>query len=217
MLQLPFILSVLGTVLWVFVVINTVNFMDGANGLMPGCMVIAFGGLGLVAFRLQAPQTFWLCAASASAWLGFLPWNFRRKALIFAGDIGSLLAGFVFASAVVLLAYESWSLASVYLGALIIAPFLVDVLLTLLWRVLRRKKLLVPHRDHLYQRAIASGVSHLRISLIYYAGIAVCAGMALLLLYASDATVSAVFLAAIMTLVGLYYIGGHICRQDAPS
>ena len=213
-LELPLFLSVLGTLLWVFVVINAVNFMDGANGLMAGSMVFAFAALGLIAYRLEAPQTFWLCTAAASAWLGVLPWNLRRKALIFSGDIGALLAGFIFASAVVLLAYESWTPASVYLGALIILPFLTDVLLTLLRRALKRENLLTPHREHLYQRAIASGVSHLRISLIYYAAVIVCAVLALALTNTSGVAVSAGFLAAIITSIGLYYIGGYIWRAN---
>ena len=134
--------------------------------------------------------------------------------MIFAGDIGALLAGFIFASAVVLLAYESWTPTSVYLGALIILPFLTDVLLTLLRRTLKQENLLQPHREHLYQRAITSGVSHVRISLIYYAAVILCALLALALSYTSGALVSVGFLAAIITSIGLYYIGGHIWRED---
>jgi len=172
---IPVFIAVLGTILWIFVSLNSVNFMDGANGLMPGCMSIAFAGLAALALKLQAPQTFWLCLVAMSSLLGFLPLNFRRSALIFAGDTGALLCGFTFGAAVLLIIHETSSASVVCLGALILLPFFADVLLTLLSRLRRRENLLLPHREHLYQRAILSGLSHRGISLLYYTAFAACA------------------------------------------
>jgi len=207
--QLPIWFAVIGTLLWIFVVTNSVNFMDGANGFMPGCLAVAFAALTVLAMKEQAPQTFWLSAICAAALTGFLPWNARQKALIFAGDIGSLLTGFIFAAATLLFVQETGITAAVYLGPLLLLPFLADVLLTLLWRLKRGQNLLHPHRDHLYQRAIKNGVSHRRISLIYYTAFGLCGGLAYVVSGRSDAVVFWVFAAAIALSV-LVYVAGHI-------
>ncbi|MEP6342390.1 MAG: hypothetical protein ABJ275_03670 [Maricaulaceae bacterium] len=211
-LQLSFWLGVLGTLLWVFVVVNGVNFMDGANGLMVGSMVIAFIGLSLMGYILGAPQTFWLGLICASAWAGFLPMNLQRKALIFSGDVGALSAGFLFAGGVLLLAYEVEFAASICLGALLILPFLTDVLLTLLWRLTRRQNLLMPHRDHLYQRAIRCGVSHVKISLIYYSAFLLCTVIALFITSQDHEVISNVLFMMIIISILTYIVGHKVWR-----
>lgn len=208
-LSLPLWFGILGTLLWIFVVTNSVNFMDGANGFMPGCLLIAFAGLAALATKLQAPQSFWLAAICAAAWAGFLPWNARRKALVFAGDVGALLAGFLFAAAILLMLREADMAGAVYLGPLLLLPFLADVLLTLLWRLKRRQNLLRPHRDHLYQRAIRHGMSHRRISMIYYAAFLLCATAAYLAAGRSGAFIFWVF-AAMTAMSILAYMIGHL-------
>ena len=208
LLQLPFWAGGLGTLLWVFVVVNGVNFMDGVNGLMAGSMVIAFLGLCLTAHILAAEQTFWLGLILASAWAGFLQLNLRRNALLFSGDVGALFAGFLFAGGVLLLAHEVDRPTSICLGALLILPFLTDVLLTLLWRLIRKQNLLEPHRDHLYQRAIRNGVSHVKISLIYYALFSLCTVIAILIANQDQAVVSAVLLIMIIVSI-MAYMAGH--------
>ena len=212
MLHLPYVVGGLGTLLWVFVVVNGVNFMDGVNGIMGGCMAIAFLGLSTVGHILGAPQTFWLGLVSAAAWAGFLPLNLRRKALIFSGDIGALTAGFLFAAGVLLLTNEAEISASIYLGAMMVLPFLTDVLLTLLRRLIRRRNLLSPHRDHLYQQAVRNGVPHIKISLIYYGAFAICSGVALFMAQHDQAAISAAFLGMIILSIVTYVIGLRVWR-----
>jgi len=208
-LNLPLWFGIFGTLLWVFVVVNSVNFMDGANGFMPGCLSIAFAALAALAAKAQAPQSFWLAVICASAWAGFMPWNARQKALIFAGDIGALLAGFVFAALALLFVHESQMAGAVYFGPLLVLPFLADVLLTLLWRLKRKQNLFHPHRDHLYQRAIKQGMSHRRISVIYYAAFLLCGFAAYLAVGQSAAFVFWVFVVMITASI-LLYLTGHL-------
>jgi len=211
-LNLPLWFGVFGTLLWVFVVVNSVNFMDGANGFMPGCLSIAFAAVAALSAKVQAPQSFWLAVICASAWAGFLPWNFRRKALIFAGDVGALLAGFIFAALALLFIYESEIAGAVYFGPLLLLPFLADVLLTLLWRFKRKQNLLRPHRDHLYQRAIRCGVSHRRICVIYYATFLLCGFAAYLAIGQSASFVFWVFISMTAGSIFLYLIGHLVWR-----
>ena len=166
-LALPFIIAFLGSVLWVFVVVNAVNFMDGANGFMGAVMAIASLGLFGVSLMSGALGAMVLALINFAVLLGFLPYNSRRKALIFSGDVGALCIGFVFAIAVLMLVAEAGNSSMLYAGPLLILPFLTDVFLTLIRRARRGQNLLSAHNMHLYQRLIRHGWSHVKVTWLY--------------------------------------------------
>lgn len=169
-LTIPSWLGFVGAMLWIFVVTNGVNFMDGSNGLMAGFMAIAFIALCLIAVLVGASATALLSFIMAAALIGFLPYNSGNSAKIFSGDVGSLLVGFMFASASLLLVSEAPSFGLLYVGPLLFLPFLTDILLTMFLRASRRENLFAPHSSHLYQRLIRRGKSHMSISLLYGMG-----------------------------------------------
>ena len=71
-LRLPFIVGLFGTALWVFVLVNCVNFMDGANGLAMGSVAIALLGLAAIAMDLGSASGAAICLCCAGALAGFL-------------------------------------------------------------------------------------------------------------------------------------------------
>ena len=164
---IPYWLGFVGAVLWVFVVTNGVNFMDGANGLMAGAMAISFISLCMVSVLVGASGAALISFVMAAALIGFLLYNFGNRARIFSGDVGSLLVGFLFASTSLLLVFEAPVFGLLYVGPLLLLPFLVDILLTMFLRASRRENLFAPHSAHLYQRLIRSGQSHVTISVLY--------------------------------------------------
>ena len=109
--------------------------------------------------------------------LGFLPYNFRQKAQIFCGDVGSLLAGFLFAIASLMLVKEVSSMPLLYVGPILLLPFLADIFMTLVSRLKRKENLLKAHSSHLYQRLIRSGWSHGKVSLVYAGAGLICANI----------------------------------------
>lgn len=152
--------GVAGAGLWIVTASNAVNFMDGANGLAPGAMAIAFAALAVAALAHGAPGVGVAAACAAAACAGLLPFNL--KGVLFQGDVGALFAAFFFA-ALCLVAAGPMARGPVglYFGPTALAPFLADVLLTLLDRARRRRPLLQAHSDHLYQRWLrATGRSH---------------------------------------------------------
>jgi UDP-GlcNAc:undecaprenyl-phosphate GlcNAc-1-phosphate transferase len=148
------ILGVIGTALWIIVMINAYNFMDGSDGLAVGVQSIGLFTLALV--NPDRPVLAFALLAASIANLVFLPYNHPGKR-IFQGDSGVLFSSFLIAGSSVLLATGPSPRATLYLGAFVAAPFLVDVLLTLLRRALERKRLFEPHREHLYQRWATAG------------------------------------------------------------
>jgi len=157
----PSVDLVLCAVLWVWF-INLFNFMDGIDGLA-GVEALAIGtGLFVISRKLglgDLPMTLGLTVAAAA--LGFLRWNWH-PAKIFLGDVGSVPLGFLIGWLLLNLAANgAWAPA-------IILPlyFLADATLTLIHRMIRGERIWEAHRQHFYQRAVASGLRHDQVSWI---------------------------------------------------
>jgi len=170
-LQLPFVLALLGTALWVFTFINVVNFMDGANGMAMGSVAVGLLALAVIALQGGSIGGGASALCCASALIGFLVWNFPRGRL-FAGDSGALFAGAI--SAFACLTVIARIGMSPLVAPILFFPLLADSLLTLLFRARRGRSLLVAHNEHIYQLAVISGWSHARIALTYWLAMAVC-------------------------------------------
>jgi UDP-N-acetylmuramyl pentapeptide phosphotransferase/UDP-N-acetylglucosamine-1-phosphate transferase len=145
---------------------NTWNFMDGINGIAAGAAsAVALAGLGAAALGLAAPGL--LAGVLLAACLGFLPFNAPR-ARVFMGDCGSHALGIALTA--LLLQSRTPAEAGLLLAA--VAPFLVDVLGTLVQRARDREPLGTAHRRHLYQRLVRSGYSHASVAAAYAAWMA---------------------------------------------
>ncbi len=178
-INLPIWFSWLGSFLWVFVVVNIVNFLDGSNGLMIVVMSIASAVLASIAFAFGASDAGIVLLILVAGILGLAPFNLRPSAKIFAGDVGSLTIGFTYAVAVLWMCSAARDFRPVYLGPVLILPFLADSLFTMARRARRGENLMTAHRSHLYQRMIAFGYSHMRVALIYGAMTFAIAGISL--------------------------------------
>lgn len=179
-IDIPIWVGFAGAVLWLFVVTNIVNFMDGANGMIGLSLSVAFFalfGIGLVA---KSPAAMLLSAVFLMTVLGFLPYNLRRKAQIFGGDVGALTLGFGFAVCVLFLIDGTPDKNFHLVGPVLILPFLVDAILTIVNRIRKRENILRAHNQHLYQRLIRSGRGHLTVSFFYAVLALICANLVVL-------------------------------------
>lgn len=181
--------------------VNLFNFMDGMDGLA-GSMALA-GSLALAALGwLGGDLAFFVQSLAVAAVVaGFLPHNLP-PARIFMGDAGSAGLG-------ILLGGLSWMGVSKGLfpwqaPILIFLPFLVDATLTLLIRMLRRKRIWEAHREHAYQALVLKGWNTRRALSVELGIISPCAVMGVLtFLYPGLGT--AMLLAALGILVILYF------------
>ncbi|MEL7039930.1 MAG: hypothetical protein AAGL90_00300 [Pseudomonadota bacterium] len=176
---------VLGSAAWLLVFTNATNFMDGANGLAIGSVAIMLIGLAATGWILGDWD-------SATAWfplfgaiIAFLVHNLRGT--LYAGDAGALGLGGLFASFALISGLNVWTVATLAL------PFLVDVLLTLVWRAKHGRNWLQAHLDHAYQRLIASGWSHGETAFLYWGLSATAATLALIAALAGGAAPFIVF------------------------
>lgn len=151
------LLAVLGIV-WAT---NLYNFMDGIDGIAGGqamCAGVIGGALLLLSGSAGLAAVAFLVAAASA---GFLVWNWA-PAKIFMGDVGSGFLGFSFGTLAV--ASENDGGVPLLVWVLLLGVFVVDATVTLLRRTLAGEVPYAAHRDHAYQRAVRSGMSHARVS-----------------------------------------------------
>src|SRR3989344_1513543 len=88
----------LATVLWVLMVTNTVNYLDGVDGLAAGVGFLAAFFIAVLSAlpEVAQPATALLSAVLAGAIFGFLPFNVP-PARVFLGDTGSQFIGYMLA------------------------------------------------------------------------------------------------------------------------
>ena len=181
---LPLVL-IIGSAAWLLVFINAVNFIDGSNGLAVGSLAIMLIGLAICGTLIGDWQfsVFWFALFGALA--GFMLHNLRGA--LFVGDAGALGLGALFAGLGLVSGLDIWTIATLAL------PFLIDVLMTLIWRAKHGRNWLEPHLDHAYQRLIASGWSHLDVAILYWGFSAVSAAAAYIAAKGGGAAPFAVF------------------------
>lgn len=144
-------------------IVNAINFMDGINGITGVYGIVFLGSilavnvyLGIFDKNLIRYEILALCV--------FLLFNFRKKALMFAGDIGSIALAYL-----MIYFLLDWYLVS---GSWTVVLFLLvygaDVVLTMAERFKRGEKLSDPHRFHLYQVLANQGkIPHVNIAIAY--------------------------------------------------
>ncbi len=93
-------LNVLFTMFWIIGITNSMNFIDGMDGLAVGIGAITAMFMGMVAFQTGQPFMGWIAVAMTGSCIGFLPFNFglKKSASIFLGDAGSTFIGFILAA-----------------------------------------------------------------------------------------------------------------------
>ena len=90
------------TVFSVAGIANSVNIIDGFNGLASMCVVIMLAAIAYVSFQVEDQFVAVLALAGIGAVLGFFVWNFPAG-LIFLGDGGAYFLGFFVAELSILL------------------------------------------------------------------------------------------------------------------
>jgi UDP-N-acetylmuramyl pentapeptide phosphotransferase/UDP-N-acetylglucosamine-1-phosphate transferase len=162
---------------WIALLTNIYNFMDGIDGLAASQAVVAgfaMAAAGWLERNALLQFSGGLIAASSG---GFLLFNLP-PARLFMGDVGSTFLGFSFAGLTLLgnLGVGGGRVPLEF-GIIILAPFLFDSLVTLGRRVARRERWYAAHRSHYYQRLVQCGMSHGQVTALY-AGLAVVAAAA---------------------------------------
>lgn len=185
-------------------IINAYNFMDGINGITGGYSLAVL--LPLMALNYSTGFVeMSLLAVSAISVLVFCFFNFRPRAVCFAGDVGSVGIAFILVFAIGALMIRTGD----YSYIMLLAVYGVDTVLTIVHRILLHEDLGKAHRKHAYQiMANELHLPHVLVSSIYMAlQLLVAAGLILLPLnhYVYSAIVLAILCAAYLLFMKKYY------------
>ena len=166
------------TLLWFVGLQNTINLIDGVDGLAAGVVAIVAAAILLAAINVNRPDTVILAAGLIGACLGFLFFNWH-PARIFMGDTGSNFLGFTLAALSVL------SVAKVAVVISLVVPLLALTIpiLDTGWAILRRRvrgqSIATPDAEHLHHRLLDYGLSPRETALVFYFGTAIFAALGL--------------------------------------
>ena len=157
------------TIVAVMTMINAMNMIDGQDGLLGGVAFIQLGWLAWLAHISHLHTSYHLLLVILGSLLGFLCFNFRlpgrSQALIFMGDAGSTVLGFITAWFCIYLAQSGHMPVSIRpISFLWIIAFpLFDLSSSMLRRLISGKSPLRPDRGHMHH-VIARLVPGIRLS-----------------------------------------------------
>ena len=189
----PWWLLWLVTVFWYMGMMNTINFLDGASGLVAGVTAILSAVLAIhMIWRAEPPQlsVALLPLALLGTALGFLPFNFA-PARIFMGSSGSYFLGFAIAALGII-------------GGARLATVLMVVALPVVevgWLIFTRWRSGQPvgqgGRDHLHFRLLDMGIAERTLVVGYWL---FCAALGILTLAMDNTVYKALALVAVTAL-----------------
>ena len=145
-------------------ILNACNFMDGINGMTAFYGLVCVGTLWYWQRELHLPGGDALLPFVFIALLIFGWANARRRAVCFAGDVGSMSIAFI----ILLPLIQVMSSTQTYLPILLLSVYGTDSVLTILHRLYRRENIFRAHRLHLFQLLVHRlNWPHLRVSALY--------------------------------------------------
>jgi len=148
-------------IFWIVLLINTLNFLDGLDGLASGIAVITGAVVFFLALSLGQDSNALLAVLIAGVAFGFLPWNFN-PARIFMGDTGSMTLGYLLG---VLSIISGGKLATAFL---VLGIPLLDVGWVFLRRIFSGRSPFQADKRHLHHRLLTAGFTQRQAVIVLY-------------------------------------------------
>jgi UDP-GlcNAc:undecaprenyl-phosphate GlcNAc-1-phosphate transferase len=161
------------TIFWTLGMQNSMNFIDGLDGLSGGISLFAAVTLGVIALP-TSPLLAALSFTLAGALAGFLRFNFY-PASIYMGTSGILAVAYALAVLALL------GTAKVAAALLILGVPIIDALFVIVGRIAAGRSPYTPDESHIHRRLLSYGFSHRGSVLVLYALTAALSILALLL------------------------------------
>lgn len=161
------VLAVPVTVLWIVGITNSVNLIDGLDGLAVGVSTISSVTMFVVALLVAEGNVAVILAALMGACVGFMPYNLN-PAKIFMGDTGALLLGYVLSTVSVVGMFKFYAIVTFIVPILALALPLFDTTCAFFRRLIHGQSPMHPDRGHLHHRLIDMGLSQKQAVAILY-------------------------------------------------
>lgn len=160
-------LSIPLTIFWIVGITNTVNLIDGLDGLAAGVSLIASMSLFFVASRFEYIPIMIMSLVLSGSCLGFLPYNFN-PAKIFMGDTGALFLGFMLAVISIEGVMKSVATIAIVVPIIILGLPIFDTTFAIFRRLLNGRPIMEADKGHLHHKLLQRGLSQRQTVLILY-------------------------------------------------
>jgi UDP-GlcNAc:undecaprenyl-phosphate GlcNAc-1-phosphate transferase len=167
--ELPYAASVVVSLFVFIVVVNSLNLIDGIDGLASLLSLKFFFVTGAI-LSVSSKEMELVVPVVVGALVGFLAYNFSPNKKVFLGDTGSLLLGSVMAFFIFytlnsssFIVTDRYMSRPLFVILLLIYP-LTDTLRAFVIRVYKKQSPFVADRIHLHHRLLSKGISHWRAS-----------------------------------------------------
>jgi len=167
---LPFLLAIPITILGVVGLMNSVNMMDNMDGVASGLMTLTMIGYALLGILTKNEMVTSLSLIVAGAAFGFWLYN-KPSALIFMGDTGSLMLGYLLAVIGTISTqgeFAHW-FGQLFAPLLLASVFITDTTFVVLWRWRHGLPVMKGDTNHTSHRlAVWLGLSEWRANIALY-------------------------------------------------
>jgi UDP-GlcNAc:undecaprenyl-phosphate GlcNAc-1-phosphate transferase len=175
------------TALWVIVITNAVNLIDGLDGLATGIVAIASGALAIYGLRLVFVGVLpsdnlgpLIAVVAFGVCIGFLPHNLH-PARAFMGDAGALFLGLLLAASTMLIGGRTpdvsgqtyFFFAPLFIPVFILGVPIADMAFAFIRRTAKGTGFHTPDKDHVHHRLLRLGHGPRRTVAILWAWTAV--------------------------------------------
>jgi UDP-GlcNAc:undecaprenyl-phosphate/decaprenyl-phosphate GlcNAc-1-phosphate transferase len=218
------------TALWVVLMTNAVNLIDGLDGLAAGIVAIGGGALFLFADRLSSAHALTtpnigplIAIIAVGVCVGFLPFNWNPSRIMM-GDAGALFLGVLLAVPTITIGGRTdrafsgntfFFFGPLLIPVVILGVPIIDTVFSFFRRLVRRQRWHQADAGHLHHRLMRLGHGPRRTVAILWAWTALLAGVGLLPTYTNEGNALVPFVIAAMALLlfAWFHPGVRLRRQ----
>jgi UDP-GlcNAc:undecaprenyl-phosphate GlcNAc-1-phosphate transferase len=195
------------TVIWIVAVTNSVNLIDGLDGLADGVSTIAALTMLIIALLMENLEMAVLCAALVGACVGFIPYN-RNPAKIFMGDTGATFLGYMLATVSVTGLFKLYAMISFIVPFIILGFPIFDTASAFTRRILKGQNPMKADRSHTHHKLIDMGMNQKQAVATLYMVAGVLGLCAVMIVTSGYVKV----ILSVIALVATAYTVAHIVR-----
>ncbi|MDR3730274.1 MAG: MraY family glycosyltransferase [Oscillospiraceae bacterium] len=156
--QMGNISSVVITVLWIVAITNSVNLIDGLDGLAVGVSTISATTVLVISLLVSDLQVAIAMAALVGACAGFMPYNLN-PAKMFMGDTGATFLGYILATMSIQGLFKFYAIISFAVPFLILGLPIFDTAFAFIRRIAHGQSPMQADRSHVHHRLIDMGLN----------------------------------------------------------
>ena len=164
------ILNLFTTVLWILLIVNSLNFLDNMDGLAATTATMIAISLGILSYITNQYKLTDISIVLVASMLGFLYFNFP-KAKLYMGDSGSLFLGYCLGFISILFSWnnniESSWIFQIQPVILFFTIPLLDLMTVMISRIKDGKSPMTGGTDHISHRLLKKGYTSSQVLLIF--------------------------------------------------